>query len=751
MSQGQQRQANDGAAVEGIPLGLRRYSPYPFKGIDLKAAVTAIEDESFVWLENLISTGPAQLAFLNSNTPAPLYGPTTGTTIVSYYFFRLAPLPTSAQMIVFRADGTADVVRVSDGVILATLAGPFNLATPPVAIQWADKYLLIADAVGYYVWDGTIFYKPGTLAPQASVTNGGLNYASPPTIAISGGSGTGATATPVMANGQVVDVTITNPGSGYLPTDQALINAVFTGGGSTNKIAQGIAAIGGGGVLSVSITDGGTGYTNQPAITFSGGGASTQATAVAQGTANSITTVLIVTPGVGYTSDPAVSFAAPSGGGDTATGNASIALNGILSVTVTDAGSGYSTVPTVQLIDPTGFGSGATAVANMSAGTVASVTILNPGQNYQQVIVKFVGGNPSVAAATLQLMPSGGKNPISGRSIEIFKSRVWLVNGTYRYTSAPGSVSDFAATDGGIIAQNTDAFLSVSLYGLKQANGFLYEFGDSSINAISNPITTVTNNLSTTQVTVTNIDPQIGTIYPATIQNFGEAIVFANQLGVYELFGSSVKKISSKLDKLFVGPVTQTLGPPSAAIVIMFSIKFYALCYRVFDPVQRINRQLILLWDGFEWYAATQDASIIALQTLNQGGTYAGYGSDGTNIYSCFTAASFTLPKKLISKYYGMDAPEEIKQSLRFYLGAEAPLTYAVTIHSEVGDSVLPVSTFPGPAGPAATGPYGNQLNTLGQDAPAFGKFLGWTLTSTTATCVINYMGLSYVHYAPYF
>lgn len=747
-SQGSEGQSNAGEAG-GLPAGLRLYTPFPFKGIEAKGSVIALHDESFAWLENIVWIGNGQLAFLPSNNPTPLYTQFPGQ-IISYFFYNLG---STTYMVVFTVNGGADQVRVSDGAVTNIAGGgTFPLTpTPPIAVQWGAKYLLIGTATGYFIWDGTIFYKAGSLAPQVLVTAGGMSYTSAPTVTISGGSGTGATAVATIANGSVVDVTITNSGTGYLPTDTPLLNAVFTGGGQTNKVAQAHATIGGGGVISISMLDGGTGYSNQPDITITGGGASTNATAVAAGNAKSITQAILVTPGVGYTSAPAVAFGAPAAGGNTASAVATIGLNGILSVTVDDGGSGYSSTPNVVITDPFGFGTGAFATAVLNAGVVTSVTVVNPGHNYQGAVVRFIGGNPQVAAASLQLMPQGGKNPVSASAIEVFKNRVWLINKTFRYVSAPGSVSDFAATDGGVISENTDSFLAFNLLGLQQTAGFLYEFGDSSINAISNPVTTITNNLATTAFTITNVDPQIGCLWPLTIQPFGEAIVFATPLGVYALFGSSVKKVSTDLDDILSSVLVQP-QLPSAAVVVIFNIKFYALSIFIFDPILQANRQLVLLWDGFKWFVATQDAAIIALRTLNTGGNYSAYGSDGTHIYKCFSTPSATLAKKLVSKFYGVDSAQQIKQSLRFYLAAENACSYVVTIHSETGDVVLPTATYPGPAGPSSNGPYGNRLNILGQDAlGASGKFLGWTITSTTATCSFDYMALAYRYYAPYY
>src|SRR5689334_1348716 len=59
-----------------------------------------------------------------------------------------------------------------------------------------------------------------------SITNPGSGYASPPTVAFTGGAGGGATATATISGGMVTGISITNPGSGYAspPT------VTFTGG-----------------------------------------------------------------------------------------------------------------------------------------------------------------------------------------------------------------------------------------------------------------------------------------------------------------------------------------------------------------------------------------------------------------------------------------------------------------------------------------------------------------------------------------
>jgi len=66
-----------------------------------------------------------------------------------------------------------------------------------------------------------------------SIVSGGGAYTSAPTVAFSGGGGSGAVAIPVMLGGAVVGLTITSPGSGYTspPT------VTFTGGGVASPSA----------------------------------------------------------------------------------------------------------------------------------------------------------------------------------------------------------------------------------------------------------------------------------------------------------------------------------------------------------------------------------------------------------------------------------------------------------------------------------------------------------------------------------
>jgi len=153
-------------------------------------------------------------------------------------------------------------------------------------------------------------------------------------------------------NARVLSVTVSSAGTGYttVPT------VAFTGGGGSGAAAT--ATIAGGGLLSVQVTTGGTGYTSAPSVSFSGGGGS-GAAAFAKTVGSVVTEVVLTSAGTGYAVAPSVSFTGGSGSGAAAT--AVIAPAIITGVTVTSGGTGYTSAPTVSFTG--GSGSGATATA----------------------------------------------------------------------------------------------------------------------------------------------------------------------------------------------------------------------------------------------------------------------------------------------------------------------------------------------------------------------------------------------------
>jgi uncharacterized protein len=148
-----------------------------------------------------------------------------------------------------------------------------------------------------------------------------------------------------------------------------------------------------GGVVSVSVTDGGTGYASAPTVVFSAGAA----TATATINKNKVGSISIVNAGADYATAPTVTLSAPPEGGVQATATAEVTAGEITGFTITAAGSGYVDAPTVTISGGGGSGGSGTAVL---VGPVTAVTVTDPSDSYVTApTISFTGGGGSGAAA----------------------------------------------------------------------------------------------------------------------------------------------------------------------------------------------------------------------------------------------------------------------------------------------------------------------------------------------------------------
>lgn len=294
-----------------------------------------------------------------------------------------------------------------------------------------------------------------------NIINGGTGYSSEPTITISSGSGAAVTAT-VGGGGSVVAVAVVNSGNGYTSTPNITISAPSLPGGTTATATANVSA---GRITSITLTNGGSGYTSAPTITIdpapSGG---INATASAAFSGFSVQSVTLTNPGSGYTGAPTVTFSDPSlSTGTKATGSAIFdpATGSIIGISISNPGSGYFSAPSVTLSS----GSGASGQAVFSGRSVTGFTITNAGSNYTTAPkVKITGGGGSGAAATAIInngrltgltITNPGQGYTSAPTIELITgggaqasiiisngqvSAINIVNGGSQYTGAPSVV-----------------------------------------------------------------------------------------------------------------------------------------------------------------------------------------------------------------------------------------------------------------------------------------------------------------------
>ena len=667
----------------GLPEGFKVSSAYPFKGMNQSGSRIAIEDSEFFWLENYVRIGDGKLRTVWDSS-ASFYATPTGKTIL--------PLICSYNIgqqdyfAVFFSDGTANQVSYPAGAVttITANAGLFYQAATgqlPAFCQAGGQYLLLANnntANDYWLWDGTVLYQAGGIAPvtDSAITDGGSGYTSVPGYEVFGGSGTGVVLTPVIAEGSVVSLTVVNPGTGYLPGE--IVQVAFSGGGSdSSAILEAVLATDT--VTHLTLVSGGLGYTNGVfALGFSGGGGS-GATGTFQVVGGVVTAVNLTNGGSGYTSTPTVSFSASAGGSGAA---AVPVLNqaAVASISVINGGSGFSGTPTLTLVG--GGGSGATATCTVASGVITAVTVTNGGSGYDSppAVVVQAGVN-NAAAATLALMPFG----VSGISLETYQSRVWIPypnqqgkqnNGGTFFVSAPGSLTDFATSDGGSIFTNSDRFLRQRYVFMRQTSNFLYAAGDSSVSVISNP-QTGGSPISTT-FSYQNTDPQIGAaLWRDTAQDFSNNILFANPFGVYGVYGGSVRKVSKKIDDIFTNAVFPINGGlvPTAAVVNIYSQKLYLLLMTITDPFTRKPRNVMVAWDQNEWTVQSQGPSLIAIGTQEIASDLEAWGTDGVHLYKLFARPSETLAKVVSTKQWGGQASFMTDVVHSLYLSAESQVS----------------------------------------------------------------------------
>ena len=304
--------------------------------------------------------------------------------VFSAVFF-LAPQALAVPTVTARVPAVAATVSV-----LTQVSVTFSEAVTGVD---ADDLLINADAALFVTGSGAGPYVFTFSQPPPGTVN--VDFASDHGIA--GQAGTGSLTTPGLWSytltdtiaptflnaGGVTAIAVRTGGSGYTSAPAVAI----TGGGGSGATATAQYS----GVTTLTLTGGGTGYTLNPTVAFSGGGGSGAAAVAVISNAGVVTAVTITSGGTGYTSTPAVTITAASGGaGSGATATAAVSTGQVTGFTITNAGSGYISAPAVALTG--GVGTGATAGAGVRGVAVTPApnstvaTLTQAEVNFSEVV-----------------------------------------------------------------------------------------------------------------------------------------------------------------------------------------------------------------------------------------------------------------------------------------------------------------------------------------------------------------------------
>ncbi len=213
-------------------------------------------------------------------------------------------------------------------------------------------------------------------------------------------------------------------------------------------------------VVGVTITDGGFGYTNSPAVVFSGGGGTGATATSAIDTNGSVTSITVLNPGHGYTTAPTVVIAPPPFPPRQATANVQLANGFIVGAPLIDGGFGYSAPPRVRFIGGRGSQAAASSAID-SNGVVTGITVTNPGSGYNtnvQVVIDppFIP-NPTMTIAAINYgslvtpiiqLDFGHLAPYNNYQIEFspVAAGTWTIVGTYFIPTAATNTQFINAT-----------------------------------------------------------------------------------------------------------------------------------------------------------------------------------------------------------------------------------------------------------------------------------------------------------------
>ena len=210
--------------------------------------------------------------------------------------------------------------------------------------------------------------------------------------------GGGATASPVLTNGGIASIKLFDGGSGYVTPPS--VNLI--GGGGTNASAEATIDFVTGVITSVEITSVGANYTSVPEVRFVGGSGQG---AEAEALLNGVLEIDVTNSGTNYLTPPEVIISAGEGA---TSGPVSVDENGVItSVHLGSAGRDFGQPPNVSIVDSSGAGSGANAIANLSQGVTSSL-LRQVGTGYAvPPVVQVIDSSGSGSGAVLEATISG--------------------------------------------------------------------------------------------------------------------------------------------------------------------------------------------------------------------------------------------------------------------------------------------------------------------------------------------------------
>jgi hypothetical protein len=323
-------------------------------------------------------------------------------------------------------------------------------------------------------------------------------------------------------------------------------------------------------------------------------------------------------------------------------------------------------------------------------------TLSSPGQPAPDWLTDLAETDPT---APIPPMPMGLPG-IYG--LEVYSSRLWVIGKDVVSFSAPSNGADFSTANGGGSFGYFGDRLVYSFMDIVAAAGYLYLFGDSSVDAINNVTLIGTPGQIAEPVTTDfnyfNVDPQVGQRFPRPVGRLGRYFITFTGAGISILQGGESVPIGDKVTNIW-NTLDASTYLPTFAPANIFGFRVMLLNGRFTDPFG-VTRSLLLMFHptkGNEfWSVASQGLELTNIGTYEQDSILTPYGTDGTSLYRLFDAPSTTLVKRLSTKQLRGEASKlsalTIKNLKRAYAEIADKDGRGVTITGTVtsGDGGIP-------------------------------------------------------------
>jgi len=397
--------------------------------------------------------------------------------------------------------------------------------------------------------------------------------------------------------------------------------------------------------------------------------------------------------------------------------------------------------PTGNVTSTTGAGTGATFTGHMVA---YQATILTRGTGYPALSIgldRYQVGALFFTVAAVNVTSSG---VIGGTAIAVYAGRVWIAFGRTVYFTDINSYNSFGGVGGSFFIP--ESYLHNNVTALFAANNYLYIFGDTSIDALSN----VTVAAGITSFSRINVTASVGTSTPTSVFAYYRAICFYHASGFYLLAGATPEKISDKISGLIQNLAVASQGtdiPAAYGCEVQVAGELCAtFLFNLNDVFTQggASRTIFALFFRNRWWTATL-GSASNLYFLTQAmisvpvlvGVATIYAWATNSLYRAFNPASALASWLIKSKLWDAGAPTHDKQSINAAIaGTWSGTNVGVTLNVDTE-----INTEPAVISPLTSVTAGYHFNASAANNGGT-QYLGLTATGSTDMTQINMLAL---------